>query len=60
MFRSGGATRYKWNERNFNFKVEVSTKKQINTMDFSAFFNYMKLERAKMKLALVLRNNYIA
>ena len=49
MFRFGGATQYTWNERN-----------RLIQWIFIAFFNYMKLERAKMKLALVLRNNYIA
>ena len=49
MFRFGGATHYTWNERN-----------RLMQWIFSAFFNYMRLERAKMNLALVLRNNYIA
>ena len=46
MFRFGGAKHYTWNETN-----------RLHAMDFQCIFSCMKLDRAKTKLALVLRNN---
>ena len=45
MFRFGGATHYTWNERN-----------RLHAMDFQCIFSYLRLDRAKTRLALVLGN----